>query len=34
MIKNRIKNLRKLIEQNKLDGYIIPKNDDYFSEYS
>ena len=34
MIKNRIKNLRKLIEQNNLDGYIIPKNDAYFSEYS
>ena len=34
MIKNRIKKLKKLIKINNLDGYIIPKNDAYFSEYS
>ena len=34
MIKNRISKLKKLIKTNDLDGYIIPKNDAYFSEYS
>ena len=34
MIKNRIEKLKKLIKINDLDGYIIPKNDAYFSEYS
>ncbi len=34
MIKNRIKKLKRLIEINNLDGYVIPKNDAYFSEYS
>ena len=34
MIINRISKLRKLIKTNNLDGYIIPKNDAYFSEYS
>jgi Xaa-Pro aminopeptidase len=34
MNKNRIKILKKLIHINGLDGYIIPKNDAYFSEYS
>ena len=34
MIKNRIAKLKKLIKINNLDGYIIPKNDAYFSEYS
>ena len=34
MIKNRITKLKKLIKINNLDGYIIPKNDAYFSEYS
>jgi Xaa-Pro aminopeptidase len=34
MIKNKIKRLKKLIEAKNLDGYIIPKNDAYFSEYS
>ena len=33
-MKNRIKKLRKLIKINNLDGYIVPKNDAYFSEYS
>ena len=34
MIINRILKLRRLIKNNNLDGYIIPKNDAYFSEYS
>ena len=34
MISKRITDLKKLINSNKLDGYIIPKNDAYFSEYS
>ena len=29
-----IKNIRKFIIYNNLDGYIIPKNDNYFTEYS
>ena len=34
MIKNRIAKLKKIIKINNLDGYIVPKNDAYFSEYS
>ena len=34
MISNRIKKLRNLIKINNLDAYIIPKNDENFSEYS
>ena len=34
MSRNRILKIKKLIEINNLDGYIIPKNDAYFSEYS
>tara|TARA_B110000967_G_scaffold163479_1_gene170396 strand:+ start:757 stop:2469 length:1713 start_codon:yes stop_codon:yes gene_type:complete len=34
MIKKRVKNLIKLLNNRNLDGYIIPKNDAYFSEYS
>ena len=34
MIKQKIIKLKKLIKLNNLDGYIIPKNDAYFSEYS
>ena len=34
MIKNKITKLRKLIKINNVDGYIIPKNDAYFSEYA
>ena len=29
-----IKNIKKFINDNNLDGYIIPKNDNYFTEYS
>ena len=34
MISNRIKQLRKKFNQLKIDGYIIPKNDEFFSEYA
>ena len=34
MIKKRIQRLKKLIKNHKLDGYIIPKNDAYFSEFA
>ena len=34
MIKNRIVKFRRLIKIHNLDGYIIPKNDAYFSEHS
>ena len=29
-----IKKIKKFIDDNNLDGYLIPKNDDYFTEYS
>ena len=29
-----IKNIKKFINVKNLDGYIIPKNDNYFTEYS
>ena len=34
MIKNKINILRKKLEEFKIDGYIIPKNDETFSEYA
>ena len=34
MIKNRINNLRKSFSSLNIDGYIIPKCDEFFSEYS
>jgi len=34
MIKNRIKQLIKKFNQHNIDGYIIPKNDEFFSEYA
>jgi len=34
MINKRIKSLRKKFNINKIDGYIIPKNDEFFGEYS
>jgi len=34
MILKEIKILRKKFNQYKIDGYIIPKNDEYFSEYA
>ena len=29
----KIKKLRKLFRNNSLDGYIVPKNDEFFGEY-
>ena len=34
MIKARILKIKKLLKEYNIDGYIIPKNDAYFSEYS
>ena len=34
MIKDRIKILKSYFTENNIDGYIIPKNDEFFSEYS
>ena len=34
MISERIKRLRSKFHSLDIDGYIIPKNDEYFSEYS
>ena len=34
MIKKNLNSLKKLFLSNKIDGYIVPKNDAYFSEYS
>ena len=34
MIKNKIKILKDKIKKLKIDGYIVPKNDEYFSEYA
>ena len=33
-VKNYIKNLRDKFKKYKIDGYIIPKNDEFFSEYA
>ena len=34
MIKKIIEKLRNKFEKYEIDGYIVPKNDDFFSEYS
>ena len=34
MIKKRITFLREKFKKYKIDGYIIPKNDEFFSEYA
>ena len=34
MIKKRIRQLRKKFNQFDIDGYIVPKNDEFFSEYA
>ena len=34
MIKKRIKILINKFKKYKIDGYVIPKNDEFFSEYS
>ncbi len=33
-VKNKIKILRNKLKQHNIDGYVVPKNDDYFTEYS
>ena len=33
-MKNNIKTLREKFKQHNIDGYVVPKNDDYFTEYS
>ncbi len=33
-VMNKIKILRNKLKQHNIDGYVIPKNDDYFTEYS
>ena len=30
---NKLNKLKKLFKVNKIDGYIIPKNDEFFGEY-
>ena len=34
MIDKKINKLRNLIKLNNIDGYIVPKNDEFFSEYA
>ena len=34
MIKNRLNKLKKKLNLLNLDGYVVPKNDEFFSEYS
>ena len=34
MIPQKLKELRKKFNYYKIDGYIVPKNDEYFSEYA
>ena len=34
MIKKKINNLRKNFNNLKIDGFVIPKNDEFFSEYA
>ena len=34
MIEDRIKKLRDKFNKYEIDGYVVPKNDEYFSEYS
>ena len=29
-----INKIKKIISENKIDGYVVPKNDEYFTEYS
>ena len=34
MINKKINKLRNIIKLNNIDGYIVPKNDEFFSEYA
>ena len=33
MIKNKLIKIKKKLIKYKIDGYIVPKNDEFFSEY-
>ena len=33
-MKNKIKILRNKFNKHGIDGYVVPKNDDFFTEYS
>ena len=33
-MKNKINILRKKFKKYNIDGYVVPRNDDYFTEYS
>ena len=33
-MKKEVKELRKKFKKYDIDGYVVPKNDDYFTEYS
>ena len=33
-MKKKIKNLRSKFKKYNIDGYIVPKNDEFFTEYS
>ena len=34
MISEKLKELKNKFNLNKIDGYVVPKNDEYFSEFS
>ena len=34
MIKNRLRLLKNNFKKFNIDGYVVPKNDEFFSEYS
>ena len=34
MISQKLNELKKKLNHHKIDGYIIPKNDEYFSEFA
>ena len=34
MIKEKIKKIRRQFRNYGIDGYVVPKNDEYFTEYS
>ena len=34
MINSRIKDLKNLFNKENIDGYVVPKNDEFFSEFS
>ena len=34
MISEKLKELKNKFYSNKIDGYVVPKNDEYFSEFA